>query len=320
VYDDERWQYHNRFLEVFRKVEDLAIEDHVPQRVRCLLRDVLDLRKAHWQDQRLATKKLEGPTTLDQVAQKAIQDEKERLNTPKGSSSGSMGWNQASSRGGNKGGGSWEQQGRRGGKGDKGAFEQMRHPDKTQASPGQQGSQPSSHEGSRQGSRQASPGDSNNRYPQAKKEAKVPPSPSGRPKRPLDLDRLRKELKAAVKELSISHDFVEAMRRVKELQVPAEHQAGELSHILQQACEEATNDKRSVCFRFVVQLLLESIFAKSEILIGLTKLFTDSYKELRLDMPTLPSIMRDELLPALGELSQAGLLKEEELEELARHL
>jgi len=136
----------------------------------------------------------------------------------------------------------------------------------------------------------------------------------------LNLDKLRREIKAAVKELIITHDIGEALQRLKDLDVPVEDQPAELSHILQQSAEEAKPDVRAVCFKFAVQLLIDKVFAKSMLLEGLTKLFTESYKELRLDMPTLPSIMREELLPRLGELVQADLLAEDALEELVRQL
>jgi hypothetical protein len=126
-------------------------------------------------------------------------------------------------------------------------------------------------------------------------------------------------LKGAVKELIVSHDVDEALDRTKELQIPVEHQANELSHILGQGAEEAKLEARSVCFRFVVRLFLEKVFDSSELSKGLTKLF-DKLEDLALDMPAIPQIMRDELLPALGELVQADLLKAEDLQELSNRV
>jgi hypothetical protein len=184
-------------------------------------------------------------------------------------------------------------------------------------------SQQGSRQGSRQGSQQGSPRDA--RFPKTTKQEsspeQVPNLDKPPPRRgPLNLDKLRRELKAAVKELSNSHDTVEALRRVKELSIPVEHQAGEFSHILQQAAEEGEIERREVCFKFGVQLMVDKVFASSELLESLKRLFTETYEELRLDMPNLPSIMRDELLPALGELVQAGMLTQEFIEELARHI
>jgi len=323
-FDHESWQYHSQFVQTFGKVKELSISEHVPNRVRCLLADVLDLRRTHWQDERLATRKDAGPMTLDAVAQKAREDERENLSrsTPKGDRSGSMNWSQAPSRGNSsRGGGSWEQQGPRRSVGGNPKLRASASPDGQQSS--QPASQQGSQQGSRQGSRQGSPHSSTGRFQAAfqdrSKEAKAPPSPN-RSKRPLNLDKLRKEIFAATKELSISRDMAEATQRVKELQVPVEHQAAELSHILQQACEESKAEVRAVCFQFAVQLLVLKVFAKSEALEGLTKLFTESYKELVLDMPSLPSIIRDELLPILGDLVKADLLAEDALEDLASGL
>jgi len=330
-FDHENWQHHPKFCETFMRVKDLSTQDSVPLRVRCILRDVLDLRSAHWQDERVVTKKDEGPMTLDQVHQKAKEDERENLlrSTPKGSS-GSMSWSQPQNRGAPRSSGqrdstgSWEQQGQRNSTGSwkqQGQSANNRGRDRASASPdGQSGSQPVS----RQSSQQGSPRDV--RHPQP---SKLVPSPRDdapnldKPpprKGPLNLDKLRKGLHAIVKELCQSHDDEEAIRRVKEMNIPVEHQAGEFSHILQQSAEEAKEEVRAVCFRFAVQLLVKKVFASSELMEGLRKLFTESYEELRLDQPKLPSIVRDELKPALCELVQADMLTEDALEELTRHI
>jgi len=56
------------FSGIFSQVETLTKDTSVKPRVRCLLRDVLELRAASWQDKK--PKKLEGPSTLDEVAEK----------------------------------------------------------------------------------------------------------------------------------------------------------------------------------------------------------------------------------------------------------
>eukprot|EP00927_Polykrikos_kofoidii_P004768 TRINITY_DN11880_c0_g2_i1.p1 TRINITY_DN11880_c0_g2~~TRINITY_DN11880_c0_g2_i1.p1 ORF type:complete len:1644 (-),score=449.51 TRINITY_DN11880_c0_g2_i1:73-4968(-) len=59
------------YTDVFKQLERLSKEARVPARIRCLLGDVLDLRQAGWEDQKLATKGNEAPTTIDAVHSRA---------------------------------------------------------------------------------------------------------------------------------------------------------------------------------------------------------------------------------------------------------
>ncbi len=62
--DDEAWQYHAYFEQVLHKIEIYSRWKKVPSRLRCLLQDVLDLRKDNWNNKKLSKKKLDAPTTL----------------------------------------------------------------------------------------------------------------------------------------------------------------------------------------------------------------------------------------------------------------
>mmetsp|Transcript_115656 Transcript_115656/g.211808 ORF Transcript_115656/g.211808 Transcript_115656/m.211808 type:complete len:777 (-) Transcript_115656:104-2434(-) len=53
---------------IFQQVEGRTKDSCIKYRVRCLLKDLLELRASRWQDRK--PKKLEGPSTLDEVAQK----------------------------------------------------------------------------------------------------------------------------------------------------------------------------------------------------------------------------------------------------------
>mmetsp|Transcript_9107 Transcript_9107/g.16343 ORF Transcript_9107/g.16343 Transcript_9107/m.16343 type:complete len:804 (+) Transcript_9107:69-2480(+) len=53
---------------IFQQVEGRTKDSCIKYRVRCLLKDLLELRASRWQDRK--PKKLEGPTTLKEVAQK----------------------------------------------------------------------------------------------------------------------------------------------------------------------------------------------------------------------------------------------------------
>lgn len=67
-FDQSESPHHKMLVAIFDKVEALSKDTHVKHRVRCLLTDVLDLRASGWQDRK--PKKLEGPSTLEEVAQK----------------------------------------------------------------------------------------------------------------------------------------------------------------------------------------------------------------------------------------------------------
>merc|ERR550525_326001 len=70
----EDWKYRDKLRKVFADVERLSRDaEHVPARIRCLLSDVLDLRKAGWQDQKQATKSVDGPMTLEEVHSRATE-------------------------------------------------------------------------------------------------------------------------------------------------------------------------------------------------------------------------------------------------------
>jgi hypothetical protein len=302
TFDHESWPYHAQFREVFRKVQELSKSDSVEKRVRCLLIDVVDLRKAAWQDEKVVTKKDEGPMTLEQVHQKAREMERDSMlrQSPKGDRSGTM----------NRGSNDWSKVPNRGSVGSNSSSWDVQGSRKTYTN---SNSQQGSRQGSRQGSQTGSPREPAGKLREFSQKAS-PVQPAKVPK-----ESYRNSLKATVKELSLSHDKAEALLRVKELQIPQENQAKELSHLLQYASEEAKPEVRAVCFQFVVQILLDQIFHSSEILRGLRKFFKN-YQELSLDMPTLPMIMRDEFLPALSELVQAGLMSEDDVEELAKVL
>lgn len=62
---------------IFEQVKARTKDSRIKNRVRCLLKDVLELRASGWQDRK--PKKMEGPSTLDEVAQK-FQSEAEAKN------------------------------------------------------------------------------------------------------------------------------------------------------------------------------------------------------------------------------------------------
>lgn len=93
VFDGPAWSYHVALNAIFEQVKKIVKKSSTEPRVRCLMKDVLDLRAAGWKDRK--PKKIDGPTTLDAVAHKQAQEE--GAPTPQKSSAASVaydGWEQ----------------------------------------------------------------------------------------------------------------------------------------------------------------------------------------------------------------------------------
>lgn len=75
TFDRPDWQHHKRLEAIFDQLEKKKSDKKVPARIRFLIQDVLDLRASGWEDQKKATKKIEGPMKLEDVHEKASQEE-----------------------------------------------------------------------------------------------------------------------------------------------------------------------------------------------------------------------------------------------------
>jgi hypothetical protein len=72
VFDTKEWSHHSHLVAIFDKLSHTVKKKDCCQRVRCLLQDVLETRARGWQDRK--AKRVEAPTTLEAVAQKAKED------------------------------------------------------------------------------------------------------------------------------------------------------------------------------------------------------------------------------------------------------
>jgi len=63
-FDKMDFKYYKQLCDVFKKVEKITKDKTVESRIRFLLQDVLDLRSSGWEDNKVATKKLEAPRKL----------------------------------------------------------------------------------------------------------------------------------------------------------------------------------------------------------------------------------------------------------------
>jgi hypothetical protein len=66
TFDDAQWPEHKHLKTVFERVAALSKDKNVPGRMKCLLRDVVDLRRDGWESS-LAVQAA-SPSTLDEVA------------------------------------------------------------------------------------------------------------------------------------------------------------------------------------------------------------------------------------------------------------
>lgn len=71
-FDIQGWELHAQLVEVFWQVRGLTFDPSLNKRVKCLLRDVLDLRDAGWINMKTATK-VERPKRLDEVRAECAQ-------------------------------------------------------------------------------------------------------------------------------------------------------------------------------------------------------------------------------------------------------
>lgn len=73
TFDTPEWVHQPALNAIFMQANNIAQSPTCEPRARCLLKDVLDVRRAGWIDRK--PKKIEGPTTLGQVAQMADASE-----------------------------------------------------------------------------------------------------------------------------------------------------------------------------------------------------------------------------------------------------
>jgi hypothetical protein len=74
MFDTENYSRYKQLDEVFSRVKDLTKEKTLSARVKCLLRDVLDIRAAGWRNSK-KTNQPEGPMKLTEVKRQAMREE-----------------------------------------------------------------------------------------------------------------------------------------------------------------------------------------------------------------------------------------------------
>eukprot|EP00929_Paragymnodinium_shiwhaense_P074227 TRINITY_DN37969_c0_g1_i1.p1 TRINITY_DN37969_c0_g1~~TRINITY_DN37969_c0_g1_i1.p1 ORF type:complete len:543 (+),score=162.11 TRINITY_DN37969_c0_g1_i1:65-1693(+) len=74
AFDTPEWSHYGSLKAAFMQIEELARDKSQPSRVRCLLKDVLELRASNWEDLKAAARQKEGPKKLSDIALKAAAE------------------------------------------------------------------------------------------------------------------------------------------------------------------------------------------------------------------------------------------------------
>lgn len=294
-FDIPAWSAHATLVAVFAQVEVLAKQESVNCRVRCLLKDLLELRAAKWHDKK--PKKIEGPSTLKEVADTQAAEETAAC------ANSSPNW-------------------------------------RGQRKPSQSYNGKADWSGAKPAAKRVTSlsGLFNRDAASAPKEAYQRISSLAALKRKtdepkenqsklsdigkwcdadFDKEACRAELLGALTELRISCDVKEAILRISALSVPESLQADELCDMLGRMVEEGSAAVRKVYFELVAGLFTEGHWEATALSQGLTDFAENTCPDLKLDIPMLPTILREELHAALAAVVSKGMLEPSHLEIIA---
>lgn len=281
-FDHPDWAYRTTLNAIFAQVEKLCKKTSVSQRVRCLLKDVIDIRKSGWQDRR--PKKIEGPKKLDEVASEAGMSNK--------SGDASNDWAVV--------GGSRLAKIAAILPSSKPAV-----PTSTPVSAGKQ--QMISSQKSEKTVKGTTSGHAmlqflkNRDQQESKSEVKKETVP-------FDVDACKAEVLATLSELRVSHDVSDAVARIAEIAVPLSQQSIEFGEILCRLVDDGAQESRKVGFQLLAGLFSEGHWKPEALEKGLDTFVKESCPELQCDVPLLPRIVREELYPAFTPLVKAKML------------
>lgn len=115
-----------------------------------------------------------------------------------------------------------------------------------------------------------------------------------------DPKTFHRELSAILRELSATADVGVAVNRIRRQNVPTAHQEKEYVDLLTRAVESRAPARRAA-FALVAGLAGDepSVFDRTKCLAGLSDFFVEVYEDLCEEVPQLPTVVRDELLPAM---------------------
>lgn len=115
-----------------------------------------------------------------------------------------------------------------------------------------------------------------------------------------DPKTFHRELSAILRELSATADVSVAVNRIRAQNVPIAQQEKEYVDLLTRAAESRAPARRAA-FGLVAGLAADEpgVFDRTKCLAGLSDFFVEVYEDLCEEVPHLPTVVRDELLPAM---------------------
>lgn len=126
-----------------------------------------------------------------------------------------------------------------------------------------------------------------------------------------DTSTYRAEICRTLAELRVTHDAVEALQRIANMKVPVSHQPKGLRDLLLMIVEEGTASTRLSGFRVASLLFLDGYWAAKAAGEGI-QTFLEIYPDLKVDIPALPQILREEFGTLLEPLIKESLLDEQQ--------
>jgi len=283
TFDDKEFPHYSWLCSIFDKLDGLTRSKDVPARLRFLLRDVLDLRATSWENMKKATKKEEGPMKLQQVHRQAALEEKSK----------SLQNEQARGKATRKGN-------------DKNLKDLKTVCESKPGSPKKQKIDEKEYKAKQTGHKKApqvaSPHAKTQIYGSAQ-----PPVTVATPAAPFDLRAFRKQLNEVLKELGATRDTVSALRRLDGLKVPPAMQITEFMNLITRVSEERCGASRRVMFAFSASLAGKA-FDHDLCAKGIKSFFDDVYEDLCEEVPRLPQILKNELVPTMSATLDADTL------------
>lgn len=287
TFDNTNWVMHSQFKGIMMEVQKRAKDKGFSARTRFLLQDVCDLRATGWEDQKKATKKLEGPKKINAVHKSPRAEDgfqmvgsKSKATTPTSCPAKMMKdapWRKSASQGVPSTGLS--------------AAEllmanlQKRSPAQVTPIATSRHSLSSPKSTSPPGSARA-------------------PSPS-----------IAAEVTMTLKELKANGDVDAAVKRIGNLNVPPQRQTEEFCDILARIFEEPKLPVRELQLSFAVGLFGSDVFSKDDFSDAVHHFFQDTYADLSEDVPDLKRIIKEEFIP-----KAESLLKKSQRESMLRLL
>jgi translation initiation factor 4G len=285
TFDTPSWPFFHRLEQIFARLQELTVKKGVPSRIRFLLKDVLDLRKAGWPETppnstapRAPAAAAPGPSVAPREAGGSPAAKK-----PKSGGQGGPAGPSPTAPPRRPSPRSPPLSPQRVAKDEE--KEEEREEEAPPSSPAQATQEP------------APPPRATEALAVAQEEKQEQPRQA-----PFSLVAFRRELSAILRDLGSDRNVGKAVKRVRQQGVPREHQAQQFADLLTRASEECRGPNRRSAFAFAAGLAAaaeQSAFNREECLAGTKEFFREVYPSLKEEVPRLPAIAAAEILPTL---------------------